>query len=426
MRSKKLFQVLLPMLVIGAMACQKDPKPSPTKIEDAQKTISLFIDSVPEGTVGKNGAVFIVKDDRQYASQVFVAAHELELQVLGPDIPSFNIIAHISDDPEWAPHDGIDRDKGWTSQISNVVENDLDLLVNTWATGGFTGSIAERVRCNFQSPVGNSSYEKGDIINVSVTASDLKGGYIQGVEVFLDGDLLQSMEDAPDYLDINTNEVEQGKHVLRATATNGQGIKGQATTSFTINPASSSAPEVSFDNLLNGATVERGTYQTVRINAFDDTELQDVSLAINNQVQANFQERPFIYRWKTENYPVGITALRAEATDEDGNTRSKLINVEITPTDRPIVSFLAPDYNEEITQGTNYGVRIRIEDPDGIANTSFRIDGSALTLQNSGGTEYTYDWETTNVSVGRHSLTVSATDNQGETRSRTISVTIIN
>ena len=94
------------------------------------------------------------------------------------------------------------------------------------------------------------------------------------------------------------------------------------------------------------------------------------------------------------------------------------------PNEPPICNITAPTLGQEITIGVTTIISVDAEDSDGsITEVRFYIDGVEKNSLNS--FPYTYSWETGNEDIGSHTIKATSYDNNGETTSDEISITLI-
>jgi hypothetical protein len=428
----KLFIVLLFFSLCGYFACnEKFPNPSPESIPESQTNVRIKLQSLPDGADGKDGVLFVIKDDDIYSNKTFEAEEEKEVFTYLPEEESYDVMVYISKEGEWSPKKGFET--GWYSKVSDQTITDevsqLNLYSESWSTNHlYPGNLDNIINCDIHSPIEDSTFEAGDIINVEVNAQDNGTGKISELELYLDGSLLKSMSEAPYYHDINTNDISQGKHILEAVATNNDNLEGSDEITFFVDQEASNAPSLYFYEPDNGSRVELGEVQDVRLYINDDGEIKESTLYIDDDEVTDFDDKDeYTYRWKTENYDVGKHELKAVAVDDDNNERTRLINVEIEDTEKPIISFEKPEYGETLMIGYVYTIRVKAYDPDELQSVSLYIDGDYRELTESySSNTYYYDWDTNNAYEGTYYLTLAATDMNGNYRSREIEVTLVN
>ena len=83
------------------------------------------------------------------------------------------------------------------------------------------------------SPSNNASIEKGEIVQITVTAIDPDGS-ISNVTIYIDNVEEESFNSPPYSLTVNTDEAEVGSHTVKAEATDNEGLKATAQITVTI------------------------------------------------------------------------------------------------------------------------------------------------------------------------------------------------
>ncbi|NNL94725.1 MAG: DUF5060 domain-containing protein [Xanthomonadales bacterium] len=190
---------------------------------------------------------------------------------------------------------------------------------------------------NFVTPSHGQSFLPGATIPVEVSASDPDGS-VSFVELYVDSVLVSSDSTAPYAWDGSQPELQNlavGPHVLDAYAEDNDG--GFATSSITINiEGPNSPPSASFLTPTDGQQFDEGVDLFVEVSASDsDGSVSNVRLYLDG----NFvrQENVDPYQWNPTQDPVfagmapGNYTLRADATDDDGETTQVSIGIIVNP-----------------------------------------------------------------------------------------------
>lgn len=94
--------------------------------------------------------------------------------------------------------------------------------------------------------------------------------------------------------------------------------------------------------------------------------------------------------------------------------------IDTTP---PTVSIAEPSANSTLTGGNTITIRANASDNTSISNVQILIDGTVRATLNS--SPYTYNWNTSSVALGNHTIQARATDPYGNSASsQTITVTL--
>ncbi len=99
---------------------------------------------------------------------------------------------------------------------------------------------------NITSPSNNADIEKGETVQITVTASD-NDGSISNVKIFIDNVEEDSFNSPPYSVSVSTADAEVGQHTLKAVATDNGGLT--ATDQITVNITESAPPTVTTENI---------------------------------------------------------------------------------------------------------------------------------------------------------------------------------
>ena len=190
---------------------------------------------------------------------------------------------------------------------------------------------------NFVTPSHGQAFAPGDNIAVDINASDSDGS-VSFVELYRDSILVGSDASPPYFFDGSQSELQNlsiGSHVLDAYAEDNDG--GFATSSITISiEGPNSPPSASFLTPLDGEEFEEGVDLLVDVSASDtDGTVSNVRLYLDDVFVR--QENVSPYQWNPTQDPVfaamaaGSYALKAIATDDDGDTTQVEISITVNP-----------------------------------------------------------------------------------------------
>ncbi|PID27667.1 MAG: hypothetical protein CR982_05185 [Candidatus Cloacimonadota bacterium] len=125
------------------------------------------------------------------------------------------------------------------------------------------------------------------------------------------------------------------------------------------------------------------------------------------------------------NLSLGEHNITMTVTDSDGYSDDATISVEIigsgnTP---PMISIISPSNGSSFTIGDIVSIETTAEDNGSIESIKLYVDNEILTTLTS--LPFNYDWNTSNLSEGDHTLKAIATDNEGLTgESEEVSITL--
>ncbi len=190
----------------------------------------------------------------------------------------------------------------------------------------------------------------------------------------------------------------------------------------TINVAGAgSTPSVSITNPANGAAFIAPANVTIQASASDtggtitNVQFFNNSNSIGNAVSSPYQITSLL--------PVGTNVLTAVATDSLGaQATSATVTVTVISNTAPTVSLATPTNTSVIVAPATIVIAANASDPDGtVTNVQF-LDGTT-TLTNMAASPFGF---LTTLSVGSHTLTAKATDNDGTTTtSAAVTVTVV-
>jgi hypothetical protein len=188
-------------------------------------------------------------------------------------------------------------------------------------------------------------------------------------------------------------------------------------------------PAVSIISPTDGSTVT-GTI-TITASAVDDNGVVQVQFLING-VNIGTDITPsdgWTMSWDTTTVSDGNTNIAIIATDTAGKTGADSIMVIVNNggpvTDNPpMVTIINPANGSSVT-GTIDLTADAIDDV-GVASVRFFVDGVFKGMDSYGADGWKLTWDSTSVADGSHSISVTASDNAGQTDSDSVTVDTIN
>src|SRR6185503_14014795 len=261
----------------------------------------------------------------------------------------------------------------------------------------------------------------GGVVNLTVNAFDSVG--LQKVQYYRDSSvLLGTSLSAPFNLSWDATTVTSGAHTMFAVATD---LSGNTATSAVISvTVDKSLPTVSLTAPSNNAVVT-GTAVAISATASDNIGISRVDFYRDSNVLLGTDNTsPYGISWDTSSTSSGAHTLIAVATDLAGNTKtSTVVNVSVDNV-APEVSLSAPANNAFVT-GT-LAVSAAATDNVAISKVEFYRDNNVL-LTTDTSSPYTFNWNSTTVTQGAHTLYAIAQDTAGfRTTSVTIAITVDN
>lgn len=285
-----------------------------------------------------------------------------------------------------------------------------------------------------------ASINEGESFSVVATATD-SDGTISGCMLNMDGTAVGNDTGAP-YSWETSNftrlaNIQPGSHQLQVSCTDNSGLSTTASDTIIVNTVVQPIPPVvSFSNSAN-ATIAAGSDYPITVNASDaDGTIAQCTLSTNGS--AGRAELAAPYTWtpsqdpELNDMPEGSYTFVASCTDNSGLSAqaSLQLTVEAAANSAPSVSFSAPANQATYTEGDPVSVSISASDSDGsIAACSLEIDGQSVRTDTVapyafGANSGFADAALANLGTGSYTLTASCSDDEQQSNSATISITI--
>jgi uncharacterized repeat protein (TIGR01451 family) len=312
----------------------------------------------------------------------------------------------------------------------NITFGQHSLIAVTTDNGG-RKAVSDAVRyfvngpvtINLVSPVENNLYGRPANITLTANAANQSGSVAQ-VEFFANGESI-GIKTAPttaNQYDFVWNNAPTGTHLIKAVATDGNGIKSY---SYPVKIRVTNAPTVDITTPLSGATYPKNSNLAFTAAAKDfDGYVSNVEFFANGNSSLGtatlIQGNTYNFNWS--NVPFGTYSITAKATDALGQTSvSNPITVTLTNSP-PSVSLTAPANAATFNAPANITLSANAADSDGtIAKVEF-YKGTTL-IGTSTTAPYSFIWN--GATVGSYSLTAKATDDNGAvTTSGAVSITV--
>ena len=182
----------------------------------------------------------------------------------------------------------------------------------------------------------------------------------------------------------------------------------------------------------NGSTV----FNTVNLSAsasdnVGGSGVASVSFLVDGSVVGSDTSSPYTYNWDSSSVGNGSHSLSARAVDNAGN-QSTLSSVNVTVANvvpdvtAPNVALTTPANGSTVFNTVNLSASASDNvGGSGVASVSFLVDGSVVGSDTS--SPYTYNWDSSSVGNGSHSLSARAVDNAGnQSTLSSVNVTVAN
>lgn len=263
---------------------------------------------------------------------------------------------------------------------------------------------------------------------VQLSASDNQG--VAAVSLIADGALVATVTALPYTFTWDTSSFAGGSvHELSAVA--GDQANNWVSTTITVTAAAlhdTSAPSVSFQQPVNGGTVNKSQATPIAVNASDNAAVALVSLYADGVLIGGDTTAPYNFIWNTSSMANGSRhTLRAVAADAAGNSSAVSISVTVVnpPPDRtgPSVSFQQPQDDGTVGKSQAEQVVVSASDNVAVAYVNLYADGDLVGSDTSA--PYNFVWDTSSLREGsRHTLRAVAFDTAGNSSRESIRVTV--
>jgi len=272
-------------------------------------------------------------------------------------------------------------------------------------------------------PTSETTLETPQALTLQVEASDADGTIVQ-VEFWDGTNSLGTVSNAP-YELIWTN-MNVGTHVLSVMATDDLGdTTASEPVALTVLLPVNLMPIVQWLSPTSETTLETPQAVTLQVEASDaDGTIVQVEFRDGTNSLGTVSSAPYELIWT--NMSVGTHVLSAVATDNRGGTTASepvALTVLLPVNQMPIVQWLSPTNETTLETPQAMTLQAAASDADGtIVQVEFRDGTNSLGTVSSA--PYELFW--TNMSVGTHTLSIVATDDQGGTGySDSINITIV-
>ena len=254
-------------------------------------------------------------------------------------------------------------------------------------------------------------------VSVTIEATDDTG--VTGVQLFLDGGLVESRNKVPYEFTFDADQFGEGTHTLKAIAEDT--ADQTASTSIDVN-INRTDPMVSITEPGSGQNVwlDPKTVQ-VEAQASDNNSLEKVELSVGSTTKS-VTRSPWRASFDLSGVSGGTTrTVEARAVDAAGRTSraSRSVTIDRPPT----VTWASPQSGATFDSKTTLKVDAR--DDRNLTGVELAVGSQTIgSFQNASGDTYTYDWAPGSSLQGMQTLKAIATDGEGQTTSASRSVDV--
>ena len=228
---------------------------------------------------------------------------------------------------------------------------------------------------------------------------------------------------------VGTDTISMSGTIYVGLAVTSQMRSGAASASFTNvtirtpSGGSNQSPSVTLTAPSSGATYTAPATLSFSASASDaDGTISRVDFYRDSTLVRSDTTSPYTASWTDA--PAGTYSLTAVAVDNEGATTTSApvtATVNGSGNQAPTVSFVRPSQGATFTAGTQIAIEAAAGDSDGTISRVDLYQGSTL-LKSDWSSPYSVNWS--NAPAGTHTLTATARDNSGATRSATVTITV--
>lgn len=254
-----------------------------------------------------------------------------------------------------------------------------------------------------------------DIVNVNAETTNTN---LWRVNFLLDGVIKYSDYTMPYTWAWDTIKVPDGEHTISVNSQSNNLMSTPFNASNSISVLVRNQLFVSMDNLNEGQIVSGDIYispsvtpQRVIVNRVEYLLDNALLYSYNNLVPLN---------WDTRSTSDGAHSIEVRVYDNKGNSSSKSVNVYVA--NSPIIHITSPTNGETIYQTTL--INTDVTAAENINKVDFYIDNEYK--YSDFYYPYSWEWDTSEVLDGTHTIETRIYDDQGDSSSDSVTVTVAN
>ncbi len=265
------------------------------------------------------------------------------------------------------------------------------------------------------SPATNSTVTQGTLVTLSGSGTDPEDGALAGASLAWtssrDGALGTGAS-------VATSALTVGTHTITLTATDSRGATAVA--SITLTVAGNAAPTAAITAPANNSSFVQGIAVTFSGSGTDaeDGQLSGASLAWTSSIDGAIGSGASV---TTSALSVGTHVITLTARDSRNATGAAAITITVTANQPPVPTIAAPTAGATVVAGASVTFSGSAVDPE-----SGTLSGSSLTWASSldGALGTGTSFSVNSLSVGTHSITLTARDALGASATTTVSLVV--
>ncbi|MFZ5646154.1 MAG: Ig-like domain-containing protein, partial [Bacillota bacterium] len=281
-------------------------------------------------------------------------------------------------------------------------------------------------------PKDNATVTKGDKVKISAKASD--NDKVEAMGLYIDDDRkTRPTGDTVSY-SWDTSGVSVGSHTIRVTAIDPSGNWDEKFIAVNVQEEQvikkdTTSPVISITEPKDNATVTKGDKVKISAKASDNDKVEAMGLYIDDDRKTRPTGDTVSYSWDTSGVSVGSHTIRVTAIDPSGNWDEKFITVNVhekenikKDTKPPVITITEPKVSAIINKGDKVTITAEASDNDKVEAMGLYIDDDRKTRPT--GDTVSYSWDTSGVSVGSHTIRVTAIDPSGNWDEKLITIIV--
>lgn len=199
-------------------------------------------------------------------------------------------------------------------------------------------------------------------------------------------------------------------------------------TPFTYAIADITKPTITISSPGSGQSVTKGNTVTISATATDNVSVSGMGIYLDgsSSKEATSYNGSISYNWNTSNLSAGSHTIKVTAVDPSNNAIEKNISITIVAADttKPTITISSPSSGQSITKGNTVTISAAATDNVSVSGMGIYLDGSTSKAATTYNGSISYNWDTSNLSTGSHTIKVTAVDTSNNASEKSIGITI--
>jgi VWFA-related protein len=236
-------------------------------------------------------------------------------------------------------------------------------------------------------------------------------------EIKLDGSSLASITSAPFEFDWDTTRVKNGAHELQVSSADAAGNSGIL--KIPVNIQNNNTPvKISFADLQDSQTV-RGNI-SIKPQFESAGPMSRLEVKLDGQPLVALSTSPFEMVWDSSKVTAGLHVLDFHAVDSLDNYGDLELKLNV---ENP-VTIEIPTLADGDTVSGNVIIEPQVVSAASLTKVALSIDGNPNPVDSQSQAPFKFTWDSSSVAAGTHTLTISATDANQFTATKSVKVIV--